>query len=637
MKFIRPCTLLLFFTALLLSPFPIDTANASTNSSSHALGELDQQWINQIAGYLSEKPNGIGLSKPISDRAYWTAPKQIAELKKCIGQAEKRLSESFPAWNDDDYLDFSRTGERLRGEKMENARHGWLPALVFAECLEDKGRFLPLINQILSEYAKEPTWTLPAHDKNLTSYHGTDYFLDLGAATFGLRLAETLYLLGDKVDPKVRQLLLHELDQRVFEPLYHTLATGKPCGWLGAKGGEVNNWNPVCLSGAVGAALCVIPDKETRALFIALGEHYSKYYLASFTPDGYCTEGGGYWGYGFGHHALLREEILRATDGKIDLFADPSVVPDILYAQRFRIGPSVLPPFADCHFGAKVDSNLLSYCNDALSLGLPLPAVTHSRGLGDSMIYITPTPCVMTAVIQKKTEDPLRFFFNSVGVLSCRPATEGGLGIGIKAGGNFSHSHNDVGSYEIALGDDMPTGDPGGPLFYDASTFSKKRFDHKLLNSYGHPVPVIDGQLQLDATKVHPTVLSTSFTPERDQIVIDMKPAYAVPALQKLTRSMEYDRKGAGNITITDEAIFSAPTIFEDALITHGTWKQLDTNTIEFSIGKANLIAKLTASAPYTIKPETITELGVSFTRLGIVFTKPCLKVKLSVVFTPVN
>jgi len=610
------------------------TEKISTKLASYPLGELDQKRIDKIATMLTDQPNGIGLSKPISDRAYWTDPKQVAELHKFIGQAEKRLSESFPGWNDDDYLDFSRKGGRGRGEKMENARHGWLPALVFAECLEDKGRFLPLINQILSEYAKEPTWTMPAHDKNLTSHHGTDYFLDLGAATFGLRLAETLYLLGDKLDPKVRQLLLKELDQRVFDPLQRTLATGKPCGWLGSKGGEVNNWNPVCLSGAVGAALCVIPDKETRALFIALGEHYSKYYLASFTPDGYCTEGGGYWGYGFGHYALLREEILHATDGKIDLFADPSVVPDILYAQRFRIGPTVLPPFADCRFGAKIDSKLLSYCNETLSLGLNLPSSPHSRGLADSMIDIAPTPCVMTAAIRKTSEDPLRFFFNSVGVLSCRPAAEGGLGIGIKAGGNFSHSHNDVGSYEIAIGDNMLTGDPGGPMFYDASTFSKKRFDHKLLNSYGHPVPVIGGQLQLDATKVHPTILSTSFTAERDQIAINMKPAYAVAALQKLTRSMVYNRKGAGNITITDEVLFSAPTSFEDALITHGTWKQLNDNTIEFSIGKAKLTAKITSSAPYTIKPETITELGNTFTRLGLVFNKPCLNAKFAVVFT---
>jgi len=630
MRLLFSPSLRLLLTLLLLPPL---LANEPSSSRRSKLGELDQSRIDQIAGYLTDKPNGIGLSKPITDRAYWTDPKRVAELQKYVGQAERRLNEPFPAWNDEDYLDFSKTGQRPRGEKMEWERHTWLPALVLAECLENKGRFLPLINQVLSEYVKEPTWTMPAHDGKLTSYHGTDYFLDLGTAGFGLHLAEALYLLGDKVDPKIREALLQEFDQRVFDPLRHTLATGRPCGWLGAAGKEENNWNPVCLSGAVGSALCVIQDKETRALFIALGEHYSKYYLASFTPDGYCTEGGGYWNFGFGNYALLREEILHATDGKIDLFADPSVVPSVLYAQRFRIGPSVVPPFADCRFGAKTEVQLISYCNEALGLGLKLPTFNRFFEFAGSLIEVTPTPCVMPASSQKPAEDPLFFYFKNAGVLCCRPSSTGGLGIGIKAGGNFSHSHNDVGSYEIALGDELPTGDPGGPMRYEKG-YPEAR-PYKLQNSYGHPVPVIGGQLQLDAKKVHPTVISTSYTPEHDLIVIDMKSAYGVPSLQKMTRTMEYERKSEGTASITDEASFSSPTTFEDAIITHGTWKQTDPNTIELSIGKANLTAKISASTPFAVKPETVSELGITFTRLGLVFTQPCLNAKLTLVFSP--
>jgi hypothetical protein len=625
----------ILLAALLLAPISIPSIQAQNNSpqGDHSpLGELDQRKINQIAGYLTAQPDGIGLSKPISDRSYWNDPKQVGELEPFIRQAEKRLGETFPAWNDDDYLDFNRTGQRPRGEKMQNERHGWLPALVYAECIENKGRFLPLINKLLQEYANEPTWTMPAHDGKLTSYHGSDYFLDLGASIFGLRIAQTLYLLGDKVDPKIREQLLKELEQRVFDPLRRTLATGRPCGWLGGEGKEENNWNPVCLSGAVGSALCVLPDKKDRALFISIGEHYSKYYLASFTADGYCTEGGGYWNFGFGHYALLREEILHATGGRIDLFSDPSVIPSVLYAQRFRIGASVVPPFADCRFGAKIDSHLLSYCNEALGLGLNLPPTSNRFEFAHSLIAITPTHLDRVASSPQTKEDPLRFYFDKVGALSCRSAMDGGLGVGIKAGGNFSHSHNDVGSYEIALNDEMPTGDPGGPMRYE------KGYPHvhpyKIQDSYGHPLPVIGGQLQLDATKTHPAVLSTSFTDEHDQIVIDMKSAYGVPSLKNLTRTMDYDRKGEGAITITDEAAFSTPTTFEDALITHGTWKQIAPDTIELSMRKAKLIAKINASAPFTIKPETITELGVTFTRLGIVYNQPSPSAKLVMTFT---
>ena len=300
--------------------------SAAMGQNAGALGELSAQRIQQIATYLPDGP--AGFSRPIDDRAYWTEPKRVAELRHFIREAEKYLTMPLPAWNDDDYLDYSRTGSRPRGEKMRNAREGWLTALVYAECLEDKGRFLPLLNKYIEANANDPTWTMPAHDGSLTSFHGTSYYVDLGASDFGYKLSETLYLLGSKLDPKVKALVLQRLEQRIFEPMRRTVATGKPCGWLGSsKHPEQNNWNPVCLSGVVGSALCVIPDKQQRAFYVAMAEHYSRYYLNSFTPDGYCTEGAGYWNYGFGRFALLREEIVKATGGKVDLFADSKVIP----------------------------------------------------------------------------------------------------------------------------------------------------------------------------------------------------------------------------------------------------------------------------------------------------------------------
>ena len=597
------------------------------------LGELVPKRIQQIASFLPDQPAGLG--KPIDDRAYWTEPKRVAELHRFTGQAEKLLTTPFPAWNDDDYLDFTKTGSRQRGEKMMRARENWIPALVYAECLENKGRFLPLLNEVITANATDPTWTMPAGDGSLTSFRGTDYYVDLGASAFGYRLSETLYLIGDKIDAKVKELVLRRLEQRIFEPFRRTVATGKPCGWLGSKTRpEQNNWNPVCLSGVVGSALRVIPDKQERAFYVAAAEHYSDYYLNSFTKDGYCTEGAGYWGYGFGHYALLREEIVRATGGKLDLFADARVIPCILYGERIRIGPGAVPPFADCRFGTKIDQNLLAYCRDALALDLKAPPFSQHFGFAGSLGEVDATPCATSAKASSELEDPLRSYFKDVGVLACRPSTDGGLGIGIKSGGNFSHSHNDIGSYEIAIGDEEPTGDPGGPMYYDKETFGKNRYEKKLLNSYGHPVPVIGGQLQITATKAKPVVLSTSFSPQRDEIVIDMAPAYTVASMQKLTRTMDYTRTGAGQVAITDEATFSSPTSFEDAIITHGDWKQIDPKTLSISMGKAKLIAKISSTADFSLKPETIQELGVTFTRIGLIFSQPCLAARIGLAFT---
>ncbi len=605
-----------------------------TARAENTLGELSSERIAEIASYLPSEPAGLGQS--IQNRDYWTNPKRAADLHRFIGQAEKLMATPLPAWNDADYLEFSKVGSRQRGEKMMRARESVIPALVYAECLEDKGRFLPTLNQVLQANANDPTWTLPAHDGNLACYHGTNYTVDLGSSTFGYRLAEAIYLLGDKVDPAVRDLILKRLEQRIFEPFRRTVATGKPCYWLGSrKSREQNNWNPVCLSGVVGAALAVVPDKNTRAFYVAAAEHYSEYYLNSFTADGYCTEGGGYWSYGFSHYALMREQLVQATGGKIDLFADEHVVPCVLYGLRIRIGPSVVPPFADCQFGVKTDANILAYCSQAL--GVHLSTAPYSPyDLGGSLGEVKVTPCAKQAAIRFDPEDALRFYFKNAGVLACRPGSEGGLGVGIKAGGNFSHSHNDIGSYEIAIGDDELTGDPGGPLFYQKGTFGPHRFDNPLLNSYGHPVPVIGGQLQIDATKAKPSVLSTSFNADHDQIVIDMAPAYTVPSLKALSRTMDYTRSGIGQIVITDDATFTAPTTFEDALETHGAWKQIDGQTILITFGQSKLLAKISASDEFTFKPETIKELGVTFTRIGLSFNKPCAtSAKVTVTFTP--
>jgi hypothetical protein len=67
-----------------------------------------------------------------------------------------------------------------------------------------------------------------------------------------------------------------------------------------------------------------------------------------------------------------------------------------------------------------------------------------------------------------------------------------------------------------------------------------------------------------------------------------------------------------------------------------GTWKQLDSQTILIAFGQSKLRAKIYASGDFTLKPETITELGVTFTRIGLVFNQPCEKAaKVSIAFTP--
>jgi len=629
-KFLHAATQLAFLawvTALLLPSAASEPASAT--------GEVSPARVSEIAAWLPDKP--IGFGRPIDDRTYWSSPEVLAHASKYVQEAEKLLNKEFPAWDDKAYIDYSVTGSRVRSSKMQGSRASWLKPLVLAECVENKGRFLPLINKAFESYASEPTWIYAFHDKGLKNFHGEEIDVDLRSSTFGHEVAEALYLLGDKIDPGVRKHMEAALQKRIFEPFRRTVATGKGgCYWLGNEKHPIqNNWNCVCLAGVVGAAQAILPDKDERAFFVAAGEHYTQYYLNSIPLDGYCGEGVGYWGYGFGHLAMLREEIVEATGGRLDLFSNPRIVDNALYGVRILIGPSAIPPFADCHFGTKPSPELVAYCNTVMKLGLNAPSFEAIKKGDLSETLMNATPCAKPQAGSKQ-EDPLRFYFDKAGVLACRPAPGSAcsLGIGIKAGGNGSHSHNDIGSYEIAIGDVEPTGDPGGPE-YDSSTFSAQRYDHKILNSYGHPVPIIAGKIQILAADAKPTVGSTSFTPDRDELTMDITSAYDVPALQKLTRKMVYSRAGSGEISIIDEASFREPTTFEDALITHGDWKQIDPKTIQITLGQAKLLVSIDASDAFHLKPETIDDQHIVFTRIGLVFDKPITTAKISMTFKP--
>ena len=130
------------------------------------------------------------------------------------------------------------------------------------------------------------------------------------------------------------------------------------------------NWNSVCLAGVTGAALTSIESPQRRAFFAASAEKYIEYFLEGFTPDGYCSEGVGYWNYGFGHFVMLAETIKQATGGKVDLLAAERIRPIALFARRMEILPGVYPAFADSHVGVKTGPGIDGLFGPPLRIGL---------------------------------------------------------------------------------------------------------------------------------------------------------------------------------------------------------------------------------------------------------------------------
>lgn len=128
--------------------------------------------------------------------------KNTPEARKLIEEAHTSLKDGMPPFVDSLYLHLNKTEIRLPGENMMNARYQYLWRLVLAECLENKRRFIPAICEGVEELCHQKPWSIPAHDRNLHNYHGTDYYVDLVVATAGNTLAQCIYLLDDRFRPK---------------------------------------------------------------------------------------------------------------------------------------------------------------------------------------------------------------------------------------------------------------------------------------------------------------------------------------------------------------------------------------------------------------------------------------------------
>jgi len=236
---------------------------------------------------------------------------------------------------------------------------------------------------------------------------------------------------------------------------------------------------------------------------------------------------------------------------------------------------------------------------------------------------------------------PLRDWFSDAGILICRPRPDqpNGLGAALKGGHNAEHhNHNDVGSFVVALAHDTPLLDPGAEV-YTRRTFSSRRYESNVLNSFGHAVPRVAGKLQRPGREAAAKVLQASFSDAQDTLRLDLRSCYPVRELTKLVRTFEFSRQNRGSLTVTDEVQCQSPCSFETALVTLSPWKTLKDDTLVVGEG-ASAVRVVISAGPHRFRLEPVEikeDLRIRRlpVRLGIVLAEPVSEAAVQVRIVP--
>lgn len=494
-------------------------------------------------------------------------PKVIADLLAAALRDTERPIPELPARL---YAEFRETGRREGYEDAQRERRSMLYRLTLAEWLEGQGRFLDALEEIAWARLEETNWAWPAHARELD--HPDRPTLDLAAAMTALDMAETDYLMGDRLSPNLRARLRAEVERRVVGPFLHR----NDHWWLHTTPAkQVNNWTAVCVAGAVGASLYFETDTSRLAEIVTRGIHSLADYLETFDSEGGSSEGPDYWTYGFGNYAVLAHLLLERSGGEIDLLQGDYLRSIAQFPVRTMLSPGVWVSFSDSDSNPSFHPGLLTLLArhmdmpELLGLGMhnEFAVSVFNQFAWPLRQFAWPLP--EAALVQLSSHD----WYEDMGWMISRldPADPRSIRLAIKAGHNGEmHNQNDVGSFMVVTGGKVVLTDPGRGR-YSKSYFGPERYQNLMASSRGHSVPVVNGLEQAEGREHRARVLHHSHSEQADRLQLEMAAAYPAEAgLVSLQRTLTLDRKtNGGRVLLEDQFAFAdAEGDLESVLVT---------------------------------------------------------------------
>ena len=438
---------------------------------------------------------------------------------------------------------YATSGNREIFERDHIEYETRLHALFLAYIITEDEKYLAPLADIIWGICDMESWSIPAHVAETLSIEERRHNLDLCSCIMGYRISEVIYFVGDKLPELVTRRAKAEVQFRIIDSF--KVAKPERYFWLTTN----NNWAAVCVAGVLCSYLYLATEAEIEEQLPRMME-IADHYLQGFKEDGCCTEGYGYWNYGFSFFCVFAKMLCDYTDGRVNYFENEKVHKIAMFQQNILLNEHQCLSFSDGGLTFEPYA-WLSHFLKGVYPDMQLPA------LGDE--------CVTdydTAPLQQGT--PIRYIFwtnpDLVGA-TLEPKSHifenaewflhhgENYSLGAKAGHNDEfHNHNDVGSFIISKGGRVTFCDPGGGE-YTKDYFGKGRYSIFVTSGRAHSVPVINGEYQSFGKREGGVIIA-----DENRFKFSMKGGYTDETITSLVRDFECLADG---VRLTDTFEFS--------------------------------------------------------------------------------
>lgn len=490
--------------------------------------------------------------KLFSDMSGWHFPDAQSEHgKELIALADEALEMEIPQLYASNYRRFNIDGNRRCYEYDYFKRRTMLKKLLVGELVQNDGKYMDKIIDLVWLILEETTWITPPHNNDLSGredapnhslgadYEGKVKYVDLFSAETGSLLSFVHHFLKDKLDeatPIIDERLIFEVRRRNIQPYldYYNF------WWMGFNPGrKPNNWNPWITSNVLTATALTESNISVRKRMLDKALECLDNFINGYNEDGGCNEGPGYWGHAGGALFMALEIIYDMTGGKADYFKEPIVYNMLDYIRKVHMQGFYYTNFADCpaelYTGGMVN---------VIRMGIR----TGNKLLADFALSNTVQGAVVTnySLVYRDLKDicfefPERaeFIPNKFDVLKNLQVAvyrnKDGFTVAAKGGHNKeSHNHNDVGQF-ILLNEGKPVIIDIGAPTYTKDVFSANRYKVFPINGTWHSVPVINGYGEKEGVEY----VCNSFSATEEKTVIEYQGAYEKEAgVKKVLREI---------------------------------------------------------------------------------------------------